>query len=196
VLKESDFGDVFGEITFLFEKTVVELQRCIRITAGMNNYAKKNQEEIIEKKNLLDVARNAIELISPDIWNGVDINIDRNESMIWSVNEEDMEKVFYNLFMNSLEAMNGKGRLKVTGYRKHEDLRVIIRDNGPGISRSFLNRVFEPFFTTKECGQKSGMGLTLSSDLVKKFGGDLEIMSNPGKGTTALITFTRSYFPH
>ena len=66
---------------------------------------------------------------------------------------------------------------------------VRISDNGPGIDGATLQRVFEPFFTTKPEGIGSGLGLFIARSIVESHGGDIEVTSSVGQGTTFVIRF-------
>jgi signal transduction histidine kinase len=66
---------------------------------------------------------------------------------------------------------------------------VSVSDNGPGIPSSIIDKIFQPFFTTKPTGQGTGLGLSLSYDIVKAHGGTITVESEEGKGSTFIITF-------
>ena len=68
-----------------------------------------------------------------------------------------------------------------------DKIEIIVQDNGMGISKSLMDKIFQPFFTTKPAGQGTGLGLSLSYDIIKAHGGELELESEVGKGTTFLI---------
>jgi signal transduction histidine kinase len=67
----------------------------------------------------------------------------------------------------------------------HVEIRV--KDNGPGIPASIVDKIFQPFFTTKPTGQGTGLGLSLSYDIVKAHGGEIKVESVPGEGTEFTI---------
>ena len=81
------------------------------------------------------------------------------------------------------------GRLKVTtNYDPARHLgRVTIADEGPGIPPEILSHVFEPFFTTKEEGKGTGLGLSIALGIVQQHGGNIEVDSNPQKGTAFTV---------
>jgi signal transduction histidine kinase len=83
--------------------------------------------------------------------------------------------------------MEGGGTLSVEALR-HENGRPLIRvmDTGPGIPEEALEKVFDPFFTTKKGG--TGLGLSICYTIVKAHGGEIEIRSRPGEGTTVLVS--------
>jgi signal transduction histidine kinase len=65
---------------------------------------------------------------------------------------------------------------------------IRVSDNGPGIPDSIKDKIFQPFFTTKPTGQGTGLGLSLSYDIIKAHGGDLKVESKEGEGSTFIIT--------
>lgn len=66
-------------------------------------------------------------------------------------------------------------------------LKISIADNGPGIPKSIQNKIFQPFFTTKPSGEGTGLGLSLSYDIIKAHGGDLSVDSSEDTGCTFTI---------
>jgi signal transduction histidine kinase len=66
-------------------------------------------------------------------------------------------------------------------------VKLVVKDNGPGIPASIVDKIFQPFFTTKPTGQGTGLGLSLSYDIVKAHGGEIKVESNEGVGTEFII---------
>jgi two-component system NtrC family sensor kinase len=101
-----------------------------------------------------------------------------------------IEQVLLALMMNALDAMPQGGNLWVKTKRDREEgvVRVIVRDNGCGIPPEILLHMFEPFLTTKETGRGVGLGLAISRSILERHGGDLEVHSEVGRGTTFTVT--------
>ncbi len=91
-----------------------------------------------------------------------------------------LQQVFMNLILNSYDAMIGGGELRITGREANGGVEVTFQDSGPGVSRENASSVFEPFFSTKEGG--SGLGLTISYNIIAAHGGTLELVPNGGTG--------------
>jgi len=92
----------------------------------------------------------------------------------------ELNQVWTNLIDNAIDAMGGKGELRVRTYRDDSCVVVEIGDNGPGISPDVQTHIFEPFFTTKGVGEGTGLGLDTVQRIVKKHRGTIQVTSKPG----------------
>src|ERR1700691_1184284 len=92
----------------------------------------------------------------------------------------ELNQVWTNLIDNAIDAMGGKGELRVRTYREDGCVVVEIGDNGPGISPEIENHIFEPFFTTKAVGEGTGLGLDTVQRIVKKHRGNIQVTSKAG----------------
>lgn len=92
----------------------------------------------------------------------------------------ELNQVWTNLIDNAIDAMSGKGELRVRTYRDNGCVVVEIGDNGPGISPEVRGHIFEPFFTTKAVGEGTGLGLDTVQRIVRKHKGNIQVNSKPG----------------
>jgi signal transduction histidine kinase len=92
----------------------------------------------------------------------------------------ELNQVWTNIIDNAIDAMSGKGQLRVRTYREDSCVVVEIGDNGPGISSQVKPHIFEPFFTTKGVGEGTGLGLDTVQRIVKKHRGTIQVDSKPG----------------
>jgi len=92
------------------------------------------------------------------------------------------------LVRNGLDASPPQEHVELRTSRYRAQLKIEIRDRGTGMSPEVLDRAGEPFFTTKEPGQGMGLGLFLARKVIERLEGSLELVSHPGKGTTAIVT--------
>jgi signal transduction histidine kinase len=92
----------------------------------------------------------------------------------------ELNQVWTNIIDNAVDAMQGKGELRIRTSRELDYLLVEITDNGPGIPAQIRDRIFEPFFTTKAVGQGTGLGLETAGRIVRDHGGQITVESAPG----------------
>jgi signal transduction histidine kinase len=92
----------------------------------------------------------------------------------------ELNQVWTNIIDNAIDAMHGKGELRVRTYRDDACAVVEIGDNGAGISSEVQPHIFEPFFTTKGVGEGTGLGLDTVQRIVKKHQGTIQVSSKPG----------------
>jgi len=98
-----------------------------------------------------------------------------------------LQQVFLNLILNAIAAMPEGGTLRVRSHVPADavgPLCVEIQDTGMGIPEDQIDRIFDPFYTTKAVGQGTGLGLSVSFNIVKEHHGTIEVESIPGAGTT------------
>ncbi len=104
-------------------------------------------------------------------------------------NASQLQQVFTNLILNAVQAMLEGGKLTVLTKISEDkkSLEISFTDTGEGISKENLSKIFEPFFTTKEVGRGTGLGLSVSYGIVKDHGGDTQVESIEGKGSTFTV---------
>lgn len=93
----------------------------------------------------------------------------------------ELNQVWTNIIDNAIDAMHGKGKLRVRTYREDGWVVVEIMDDGPGIPPDVQPHIFEPFFTTKGVGEGTGLGLDTVQRIVKKHRGSIQVDSKPGE---------------
>ena len=115
---------------------------------------------------------------------------------------QDIGRVLLNLINNAFQAIKGEEKPEViVTTRSTPPLRgdkggvqITISDNGPGIPEDIKDKIFQPFFTTKTTGEGTGLGLSLSYDIVTKgFGGQIELGSGNEKGASFIVTLPHNY---
>jgi len=102
-------------------------------------------------------------------------------------NPQEIRDVLVAMILNAVDALSDKGEIYLTTEEHSGLAHVYIQDNGVGIGEDIRDKIFDPFFTTKEM-PSSGLGLSLALAIVTRHGGDIEVISQEGKGSTFIVT--------
>jgi two-component system, NtrC family, sensor kinase len=112
------------------------------------------------------------------------------------INSQDLGRLLLNLYNNAFYAVAEKKKSAEAGYapivsvstKKTGDMiEIQVKDNGNGIPQTVIDKIFQPFFTTKPTGQGTGLGLSLSYDIVKAHGGEIKVETKEGEGTAFIV---------
>jgi len=112
--------------------------------------------------------------------------LEKNHSFPLYCTPEPLQQVFMNIILNSIEAMEGKGRLVIDVFEKTDGYRIDFIDNGPGFSDSIKKGMFQPFKSTKP-GKGAGLGLNISYNIIRNHGGTITLNENYHKGAHLII---------
>ncbi|GBC62293.1 two-component sensor histidine kinase [Desulfonema ishimotonii] len=164
-------------------------KRCKEITHKLLSFARKTDTRI------QDVALNTLieEMVSLSAQQAKYSNVNitthlRPDIPTLRLSQTELQQVLLNLINNALYAMDGTGgTIDITSRREDAHIVIGVADTGSGIPRANLSRIFDPFFTTKPVGKGSGLGLSICYGIIKKMGGDIDVTSVMGEGTTFSI---------
>jgi signal transduction histidine kinase len=166
-----------------------EARRLNRILSDFLHFARPQETRRVPG-DLREVVEHVSALIRDDRSRAprVDVKVAFDPALPrFAFDRDQVTQVLWNVALNSVEAMNGRGRLSVEVARRNGDVALAVSDTGPGISPEDLPRVFEPFYSGKAKG--SGLGLTIAERIVAAHGGRIEIDSEPGRGTRVTLLF-------
>ncbi len=151
-----------------------------------------------ERADLRDVISKAVALCRFEVDKHTRVfEVESPEDAVWlQAAPEVLEIVLIHLLINAAQAADKSDAwIKLKTYvpdNPDEMVVVEISDNGSGIEASHLDRIFEPFFTTKAKGIGTGLGLSVSLNLVRQMGGQIGVLSAPGEGATFSISLPRN----
>ena len=173
----------------LVGSVVKSVERCSVITHRLLSFAKRMDVnwETIDLELLLKEVIGFLEREAGLRNITIDFKMDADLPSIDS-DRGQLQQVFLNILTNAFYAVEDGGQLKVFAKKRNDNfIDVVVEDNGEGISKENLDHIFEPFFTTKgEYG--TGLGLSITYGIVQKLGGQINVESELGKGTTFTVT--------
>ncbi|HWH61912.1 MAG TPA: ATP-binding protein, partial [Ginsengibacter sp.] len=109
---------------------------------------------------------------------------------------QDIGRVLLNLYNNAFYAVNEKAKQQLNGYEPtisastkkiNNTIELTVKDNGNGIPQKVIDKIFQPFFTTKPTGEGTGLGLSLSYDIIKAHSGTIKVGSKESEGTEFIV---------
>ena len=170
------------------EISLRELNHAQSIINDYLSLAKPNTEGF-SSINVSNEVTNAISLItSYSNINNIRIESSIQDSLYMNGNKDELKQILVNIIKNGIEAIGHKGLLTVNAYLNNlGEIIIEIIDTGTGMTKEQINKVGTPFYSTKDKG--TGVGLTISYQLVHSMKGKVELESEPGKGTKFTITF-------
>ncbi|MFZ2161010.1 MAG: PAS domain S-box protein [Sideroxyarcus sp.] len=107
-----------------------------------------------------------------------------------------LNQVFMNMLVNASQAIADRGKIMISTRRQNNEVEIAFTDTGQGISPDVLPKIFDPFFTTKPVGKGTGLGLSVSYGIIRDHGGNIEVVSELGLGTTFTIRLPVSRASH
>lgn len=170
------------------------VNRVSKIVKSLQNFAKTGFEDEMILNDLNVIIDEAILLLNNDLKNVA--SIEKKYGVIPNIlcNRSQLGQVILSLITNSLQAIRSQNRLNgeivIETFKERDMVCCSITDDGAGIDESIINKIFDPFFTTKEVGSATGIGLSISYDIiVKKYNGEFNVESIPGKKTVFTFKF-------
>jgi signal transduction histidine kinase len=180
----------------LLKKVERQTFRAARIVNNLLEFAHERQRER-QPVALLPLLRECVELLGDRLERGhvaLDWDLPPAADAILVLGADgELEQVFTNLLGNALDAMSGQpgGRLGVAVASSNGQVTIRVRDSGPGIPPEQLAAVFQPFYSTKLHRGGTGLGLTISHEIVQRHGGTLVVESTPGLGACFTVELPR-----
>ena len=165
------------------------MDKATVIVNGLNQFSRES-EKLDEKCDLNAILDNCLTMLGSIMNKNIDIKKHYyNEKIIMKGNVGQLHQVFVNILVNAVQAIEQKGKIVLKTELHKNSIRIVIEDNGIGISKENLSKIADPFFTTKDPGKGTGLGLSISYSIIKEHNGNIEFKSQLGKGTSVQVTF-------
>ena len=174
--------------------TVAEIEKDInRLQTITDRFSKIGSEPILEDKDIVKETKDSFDYLKSRFSHQVEFSFSAPKKPIMvALNPALHSWTVENLMKNAIDAMKGKGKLKIAIEDDGQHVRINVKDSGKGIPKNQFKRVFEPGFTTKKRGW--GLGLSLTKRIVEEYHkGKIRVLkSEVGKGTTMQITLKKT----
>ena len=180
------------------EAAISEIKRCGNIVKNLLHFS-SSSESVMEKVDIHNLIDKSLSITNHhfemnDISTVTKLEA-KDPNLIGNANQ--IVQMLIALFMNAVEAMPRGGALTVAtqDVLDPDALRISVADNGRGIPQEIRSSIFEPFFTTKQDAHSVGLGLSVVYGIMLRHQGKIEVKSEPGRGTTFILTLPRQITP-
>jgi signal transduction histidine kinase len=168
------------EIADLLNQIESSTSRISDLVGAIKEYTFMDQAPV-QNVDIVKTLETTLTIMNHKLKRGVEVKRDYQKiPLLVNSFGSELNQVWTNLIDNAIDAMGGKGELRVRAYRDDDSVVVEIGDNGPGIRPEIEAHIFEPFFTTKGVGEGTGLGLDTVQRIVKKHRGNIQVRSVPG----------------
>lgn len=181
-----DLSFVMEDFDDLLRESVEGADRVARIVANLKDYS--NVDHAVEGECDLNESVNSVmRIIGDQPHEGIDLRIELQALPQILCDRGRMNQVLLSLVQNAVRALSGKGSVCVSSCVVGSEIKIAVKDNGCGMDEATLSRIFDPFFTMQDVGKGTGLGLTVSQEIVASYGGRLEVESKVGVGSTFTV---------
>jgi signal transduction histidine kinase len=186
-----DYAFVTKEITNLLEGIEEGANRSSQIVKGLRSFSRLDEEKC-QIYDIHEGIESSLILLHNKIKDRITIHRDYGEFEEIECYPSKLNQVVMNILTNSIQSIEGKGDIHIHTVSSDISVKLIIKDNGKGMTPEVKKHIFEPFYTTKDVGKGTGLGLSISFGIVEQHHGDIDVISEPGKGTEFIISLPRT----
>jgi len=203
IIKEKMLEDSFSEIQTLKEQLDYEFltdeikklldgisegaSRSSQIVKGLRSFSRIDDEKF-KLADLHEGLDSTLILLYNKTKNRINVHKEYGELPEIDCLPSKINQVLMNILSNSIEAIEEKGDIFIKTISSGIGIKIAIRDTGAGMSPEVKDHIFEPFFTTKDVGKGTGLGLAISYGIIEQHHGNIDVISEPGKGTEFIIS--------
>ncbi|MES2353411.1 MAG: DAHL domain-containing protein [Pseudomonadota bacterium] len=180
--------DALGTVNQLLKESIQNVDYIHQVVVNMLNFSRLDRSKISAVK--IEEGIESTLTIAKHFLKNLQLTKRFGDTQPVNCDIAQLNQVLLNLIKNSAQAMPGDGGEIIieTSMASSKEVRVVITDNGTGVPADIQSKIWEPFFTTKKAGSGTGLGLSTCAKIIKSHGGQIEMQSEVGKGTTFTIT--------
>jgi PAS domain S-box-containing protein len=189
---ENYFNDNLAEHTEnvypLIDAINTGVNRAAEIVRSLNRFNRQSESRS-ENCDIHAIINNCLVMLNSQIKNKIEIQKHfTTDSFSIIGNEGKLHQAILNILSNAIQSIENEGKITLSTNLRNHMVVLNVHDTGHGIEKENLNKIFDPFFTTKEAGKGTGLGLTISYQIIQELNGTIEIQSETGKGTNSIIS--------
>lgn len=187
-LKENlDFEFLTKEIKSLLEGISEGAQRSSEIVKGLRSFSRIDEDKFT-MADIHDGIDSTLILLYNRTKNRIKIHKNYGDLPSIECLPSKLNQVFMNILTNSIQAIEDKGDIYIDTISSGIGVKIIFKDTGVGMTPEVKKKIFEPFYTTKDVGSGTGLGLAISYGIIEQHRGNIDVISEPGKGTEFIIS--------
>ena len=186
-----DYSFLIKEIINLLKGIEEGALRSSQIVKGLRSFSRLDEE----KCQLYDIHEgidSSLILLHNKIKNRIKVHKDYGDFDQVECYPSKFNQVIMNILTNSLQAIEGNGEIIIQTTGSDLGIKIIIKDSGKGMTPEVKEHIFEPFFTTKDVGKGTGLGLSISFGIIEQHHGNIDVISEPGKGSEFIISLPKT----
>lgn len=192
--QKSHYDFLKNDIMDVFEDMNLGIERVTKIVEGLKSFSRMDQSDVFDAYDLNDNIKHTLTIINSRIKSAATLTLDLEEDLpIIYANGSKINQVILNIIVNAIDAIEEKnsiesGALEICTKLVHDEVALIISDNGIGMSPETIQKLFNPFYTTKPIGKGTGLGMSITHEIIKNLHhGRIEVASQRQLGTTISI---------
>ncbi|MCP4311279.1 MAG: hypothetical protein GY790_08460 [Bacteroidetes bacterium] len=190
-----DFSFLTNEIINLLDGIEDGASRSSQIVKGLRSFSRLDDEKC-RLYNVHEGIDSSLILLNNKIKGRIKVRKDYEDFEKIECFPSKLNQVILNILTNGLQAIEGKGELCIQTVSSGIGIKIIIKDNGIGMTPEVQKHIFEPFFTTKDVGKGTGLGLSISYGIIEQHNGNIDVISESGKGTEFIISLPKTQLDH
>ena len=187
VRQEIDFDFLAKDLPTLLAESLEGISRVRKIIQDLRDFSRAGHTETWTPADIHAGIDSTINIVWNELKYKVELIKSYGELPPVECLPSQLNQVFMNILVNAGQAIESHGQINVATRAEGDFVYIEFSDTGKGITQEHLARIFEPFFTTKPVGKGTGLGLSISYGIVRKHGGEIDVRSEIGVGTTFVI---------
>jgi PAS domain S-box-containing protein len=186
--KNKRIKPVIEDLSEIVEDSLEGITRIKTIVHNLKSFSQMEPSEKTVLCNINDGIENTINIAWNELKYKAEIHKDYGELPQTKAHIQQLKQVFLNILVNAAHAIENRGDIFIKTWSENNNIMMSFKDTGSGIEEHKLDKIFNPFFSTKEVGKGSGLGLSISYDIIKNHDGEIIVESKLKQGTKFTIT--------